>query len=164
MSIAFPNEIWGLVLAHLPLHSLTSASLVCRAWQKLLFAYLYHTVSFTQPCHLEQFAGRVTSDDDVSAHIRELVMGKERSWLEDAEVENIIREDDLEHLTIVLRAIAPRVEHFSWQLNFLPGNSEVITLLQTGCSNLRSLSLTTFGESNIFCSCESEIINWGTSS
>jgi hypothetical protein len=151
MSITLPSEIWSLALAHLPLRDLTSASLVSRAWQRLLFSRLHHTVSFSRPCHLERLAGRITLENDdmsrsVSAHIREIVMGKDGSWLEDEYAKDIIREDDMEHLLVILKATSTRLEKLTWQLNFYPDNSELVELLETGCPNLRSFCLTRFDQ------------------
>jgi hypothetical protein len=147
MSITLPNEIWALVLAPLPLRALLSASLVSRPWQKIAFPYLYQSVSFTRPQHLERLARRVTSDHgaalSVQTHIRALsITERNGSWEDDPDGEDSIKEQDLRHLITILSAVAARLEKFSWDLPFLPRSLELIQFLQNSCPNLRSFHFT----------------------
>jgi hypothetical protein len=149
MSVSLPNEIWGITLTYLPLRFLLSVSLVSRAWQRFAFPYLYHTVSLASYRDLKQFAYRVTSDSDpmlsISAHIRALCVSDDSGpCTHDLRRGANERENCTEFqrlLGIILSVILPRLEEFNWDVPCLLNNTEVNLLLQTGCPNLRSLSL-----------------------
>jgi hypothetical protein len=144
MSITLPNEIWALVLAPLPLRALLSTPLASRAWQSTTFPYLYRMVFFTRPQHFGRFARRITLARGAGlathTHVRALFLEREKGWwAAHPDGENLIRKDDLGYLITILSVVAVHLEKFTWDLPFLPHRPEEAQLLQTGCSNLRSL-------------------------
>jgi hypothetical protein len=160
MLVSLPNEIWGMALAHLPLHSLLSASLVSRTWQTFVFPHIYQPVSLAGDHDLEQLAHRVTSDSDpmfsVSAHIRVLCVGDKSDaciHLHDPYADDAIEEEHIEYLRdlgIILSAVVPRLEEFTWHVPCLRNKTQIILLLQKRFPNLCSLNLELMRNDDIY--------------
>jgi hypothetical protein len=106
-----------MTLAHLPLNSLLSASLVSRAWKTFAFPHLYHTMSLAGDHDLEQLAHRVTSSSNpmlsVSAHIRVLCVGDKSDaciHVHDPYADGAIEKEHIEYLRdlgIILSTLSP---------------------------------------------------------
>lgn len=138
-----PSEVLSDTLAYLSLRDLTSASIVCQRWQALVFPLLYHTVYLAVPSRrLELLRKQIAADNNgalsVRAHLRGLVLDQKYDGLGDGDYST---EGNLEHLTAILPNLS-RLEHFSWELGFIPHDLSVIESLRTGCPNLNSIHFT----------------------
>ncbi|KAF8595647.1 hypothetical protein BDV93DRAFT_611308 [Ceratobasidium sp. AG-I] len=157
-----PSEILDCILCFLTTQDLASTSLVSRVWRNLSFPRLYHTVYLSYASHLEQLSNLISSEHEgnstppVSAYLRELVFDEEHKKREEHEGSEENEEDEEdeeddtdcwigeEHMSC-LAAILPRLcqlEHFSWDMCFIPRDPSVLSALQSKCPNLKSVYFT----------------------
>lgn len=141
ISPLLPTEIVESVVAYLPLHDLTSASLVCRVWRLGAFPHLYHTVYLTLRRHLQLFSERVANENTgtlpLSIYTRGLVFDENNQTIT-REPTGVIREQDLADLAILVPKLV-RLECFHWHLPYIPRNTKLLTALQNECTSLKSL-------------------------
>ena len=139
-----PEEVVSIAIGYLTIRHLASASLVSRSWRKLVFPRLYHSVHLTLASHLERLKNMISSEHEhqstppVSAYLRELVFDEHH---QERDMGLYIGEDNLLCLAEILPRLH-RLEHFSWDMHFIPRNVRVLRVLQSECPSLNSLHFT----------------------
>ncbi|KDN36449.1 hypothetical protein RSAG8_10841, partial [Rhizoctonia solani AG-8 WAC10335] len=126
-----PVEIRTLVFGRLPWRDLTSASLVCRTWQILVFPCLYHTIRLSDITHLKVLAERLLVNDapnslSVPIHLRCLKLDSLGR----------IRNMDTHYFDIIIPKLT-RLNCLYWELNFMPNNFRWFS----ACPELKSVHL-----------------------